>query len=141
MNYNDILKKYIYEYIELGKEAGYFNTLQSIKFRKLLESIELEIDYNLAGNAHVVENKIIINPNRVFGKDEKFASEVFFHEFSHIINNIHTDIRKNENESLLKSFKYTFVETMKYYFRKDYSNSPLNNEDITSPYEYTLYGV
>lgn len=141
MDYNNIFKKYIYEYIELGKKAGYFNTLQSIKFRKLLESINLEINYNLEGNAHVVGNKIIINPKRIFGKDEKFASEVFFHEFSHIINNIHIDITKDDNESLLKSFKYTFIETMKYYFRKDYSNSPLNNDDISSPYEYTLYGV
>lgn len=129
------LVKYAKEYITYGVHLQYFDKNTASIFYQNLLNLKVIHNNNLPGDARIINDTLEINDIYTF-TNEKNASLILFHEFSHYCNNIHSDIfNTNGNLYKLKGNVNNIMNT-----NYQYNNSSTRMGDILNPYTYILYG-
>lgn len=134
-NYTDLISYFIKQFYSIGIKLGYLNGSAGDKFLNRVKNLRVIIDCSLPGDAKIDGNCLRINPNLTFCRfdsvyeNEKYASEVIFHEFTHLINCFHDDLN-DTNGGLLRIFTENFHTLMRSKFgiliNKNNSENPDN---------------
>ena len=131
-------KKYAQEYINYGKNLGFFNYIQAQEISKEISNLNVVENSTLPGDAMIntAENTLYINPNRCVNEEK--LSLVLFHEFTHLNSSMHKDI--HSEKSFIKSLKSNANSIMEGNTHYDYYFSKTEINDVNNPFTYILWG-
>lgn len=130
--YSNLYEKYVKEYVQYGITLGYFNNNEIYDCIKRIRKYKVVFISSLEGDAKVDGYTLYINPKRTFISDE-YASEVLFHEFTHINSRLNDDIKKREN-GLFSIFVSSFHKSMKNQFNITINKDESDNENNLDNY-------
>jgi len=131
--YSNLYEKYIREYVQYGIQLGYFNNNNEIQdCIERIRKYKVIFNSSLEGDAKVDGYILYINPKRTFKSDE-FASEVLFHEFTHMNSRLNDDIKKRGN-GLFSIFASSFHKSMKNQFNIIINKDESENENNLDNY-------
>lgn len=144
-NYLSVVNSLIKEYYNYGFKLGYLDNSNRYKLDNYLRSMKVIFDSSLPGDAKVENNILYINPKFTFRTDcglaqsEKYASEIIFHELSHLMNSFHDDFLQRDN-GLFDIFCDNFHELARRKFNIN-RNRNVNWDDSNNLDKYPFYAI
>ena len=136
---DNFLRSLVDDYIYLGIQNKYFDRFKGAQFRQILLNKNIKYDDNLPGDAFTDRNNtLIINRKRTY-TNERNASYILFHEFTHYCNDIHNDRFGDYSPHLFEHFRdYMESHTDTTY---QYGFAQTQAGDVHNPYTYALIGA
>ena len=144
-SYINLIQSLIDEYYSYAVKLGYIDFSNRDKFNKYINGVTIRLDNSIGGDAVVNGNVITINPRRTFRTDidlsssEKNATEIIFHELSHVMNSFHDDYLEGEN-GLFDIFSEKFHSLGRTKFGLDITRNS-DERDSYNLDKYPIYAI
>ena len=131
------IMKYVTEYLGYCMQERFFDGRRASELYEKLRNIGLEyVPANFPGDASFENGVLKINTARTFS-NERQASLVLFHEFTHICSTLHEDMYSRN--SMLKRFSDYMAERTDTNYQ--FGNQITKRLDVNNPYTYSLWGA
>ena len=121
-----IMQQKIKEFLEYGKELGFFNASNASRLKERLQRVQFVQNNTIPGDAHTGFDSrittITVNADRTFSKDDWYVDEVLFHELTHSVSGLTENefetyyswfIDKNIQKFMTEEEKQSFCEYSK----------------------------
>lgn len=136
--FQEIMQQKMYEFLEYGKELGFFNQNNANRVMERIKQVQFIQDNTIPGDAHTGVNSgittIRINTNRTFKKEDWFADEVIFHELVHSVSGLY------ENE--FETYYSWYIDKNIQKFMTEDEKQSLQEYSKEKPFNYAAgYGV
>lgn len=136
--FQQIMQQKINEFLEYGKELGFFNQSNASRLKERLQRIRFVQNNSIPGDAHTGFNSgitiITVNTDRTFAEEDWFVDEVLFHELTHSVSGL------TENE--FETYYSWFIDKNIQKFMTEEEKQSFQEYSKERPFQYSAgYGV
>lgn len=138
IEFQKIMQQKMNEFLQYGKELGYFSQSNASRVKERLQRVKFIQDNEIAGDTHTGVSDgittISVCTDRTFSKDDWFIDEVIFHELTHSISGLY------ENE--FETYYSWFIDKNIKKFMTEQEKQEFEIYSKEKPFQYSAgYGV